>query len=56
LAEYALATAATIVSLFVLGVLGPLEKFFERRQAAVRRERDQYDRDKAERKQKQESD
>ena len=29
--EYSLATAAAIVSLFVLGVLGPLEKFFERR-------------------------
>ena len=29
--EYALASAAAIVSLFVLGVLGPLEKFLERR-------------------------
>lgn len=29
--EYALATAAAIVSLFVLGVLGPVEKYFEHR-------------------------
>ena len=50
LAEYALAVAAAVISLFVLGVLGPAEKFFERRQAENRRERDQYDRDKAERK------
>ena len=50
LAEYALATAAVVVSLFVLGVLGPLEKFFERRQAKHRRERDEADRQKAERK------
>jgi putative Mg2+ transporter-C (MgtC) family protein len=51
LAEYALAIAAAVISLFVLGVLGPAEKFFERQQAENRRERDQYDRDKAERKQ-----
>jgi putative Mg2+ transporter-C (MgtC) family protein len=50
LAEYALATAAAIVSLFILGVLGPIEKFFERRQALHRRQRDQDDREKAERK------
>ena len=51
LAEYALAVAAAIISLFVLGVLGPMEKFFERRQAENRREREQDDREKAERKQ-----
>ena len=31
LAEYALAIAAAVISLFVLGVLGPVEKVFERR-------------------------
>ncbi|MEX2316288.1 MAG: MgtC/SapB family protein [Pirellulales bacterium] len=51
LAEYALAVAAACVSLFVLGVLGPLENLFERRQAKIRREREEYDREKAERKQ-----
>jgi putative Mg2+ transporter-C (MgtC) family protein len=50
LAEYALAAAAALVSLFILGVLGPMEKWFERRQAANRRERDQADRLKTERK------
>jgi putative Mg2+ transporter-C (MgtC) family protein len=50
LAEYALATAAAIISLFVLGVLGPIEKYFERRQAQHRRERDKTDREKADRK------
>jgi putative Mg2+ transporter-C (MgtC) family protein len=50
LAEYALATAAACVSLFILGVLGPLEKYFERQQAVNRRRRDQVDDDKAERK------
>ncbi len=55
LAEYALATAAAIVSLFVLGVLGPIETFFERRQAMHRKERDQADREKAERKHEHES-
>jgi putative Mg2+ transporter-C (MgtC) family protein len=50
LAEYALATAAAIISLFVLGVLGPLEKFFEKRQAENRKERDEADRLKTERK------
>jgi putative Mg2+ transporter-C (MgtC) family protein len=50
LAEYALAVAAAIISLFVLGVLGPLEEFFEDRQAQHRRERDKYDREKADRK------
>jgi putative Mg2+ transporter-C (MgtC) family protein len=55
LAEYALAVAAAMISLFVLGVLGPLEKFFERRQASSRREREKYDRQKAKRKLDQES-
>jgi putative Mg2+ transporter-C (MgtC) family protein len=50
LAEYALAVAAAIVSLFVLGVLGPMEKYFERRQVVARKERDQIDGEKAERK------
>jgi putative Mg2+ transporter-C (MgtC) family protein len=50
LGEYALATAAAIVSLFVLGVLGPIEKFFERRQTLPRRQRDQEDRGKVARK------
>jgi len=50
LAEYALAVAAAVVSLFVLGVLGPMEKLFERRQARHRREREEADRKKAERK------
>jgi putative Mg2+ transporter-C (MgtC) family protein len=49
-AEYALAIAAVIVSLFVLAVLGPLEKVFERRQAQHRKERDIADRQKTERK------
>jgi putative Mg2+ transporter-C (MgtC) family protein len=31
LAEYSLATAAAVISLFVLGVLGPVEKALERR-------------------------
>jgi putative Mg2+ transporter-C (MgtC) family protein len=50
LAEYALAVAAALISLFVLGVLGPIEKFFERRQAQNRRERDKADTQKADRK------
>jgi putative Mg2+ transporter-C (MgtC) family protein len=50
LAEYALAVAAALVSLFVLGVLGPMETFFEHQQAKKRRERDEADRKKAERK------
>jgi putative Mg2+ transporter-C (MgtC) family protein len=50
MAEYALAVAAALISLFVLGALGPMEKFFEKRQAENRRERDEYDREKAERK------
>jgi putative Mg2+ transporter-C (MgtC) family protein len=29
LAEFALATASAVISLFVLGVLGPIEKYFE---------------------------
>ena len=55
LAEYALATAAAIISLFVLGVLGPIEKYFERRQAFHRRVREEMDQKKAERKQDHES-
>lgn len=55
MAEYALAAAAACVSLFVLGVVGPIEKFFERRQADHRRQRDQADRDKAERRKPHES-
>src|SRR3954466_4475731 len=31
LAEYSLAMASAAISLFILGVLGPIEKFFERR-------------------------
>lgn len=50
LAQYPLAVAAAVISLFVLGVLGPLEKLFERRQAQRREERDQIDRRKTERK------
>jgi putative Mg2+ transporter-C (MgtC) family protein len=55
LAEYALAIAAAFISLFVLGVLGPIEKYFERRQAQNRRERDKADREKADRKKDHES-
>jgi putative Mg2+ transporter-C (MgtC) family protein len=51
LGRYALAVAAAIISLFVLGVLGPLEKYFERRQAEHRKSRDRVDHEKAERKQ-----
>jgi putative Mg2+ transporter-C (MgtC) family protein len=50
LAQYALATASVVISLFVLGALGPVEKFFERRQAEYRKERDDADRLKTERK------
>ena len=49
LGEYAIAVAAAVISLFVLGVLGPIEKFFERQQAESRRERKEYDELKAER-------
>jgi putative Mg2+ transporter-C (MgtC) family protein len=55
LAEYALAAAAAIMSLFVLAVLGPAEKYFERRQAENRKERDDADRQKTERKLENES-
>jgi putative Mg2+ transporter-C (MgtC) family protein len=51
LGEYAIAVAAALISLFVLAVLGPLEKLFERRQAKSRLEREKYDEQKAERKQ-----
>jgi putative Mg2+ transporter-C (MgtC) family protein len=50
LAQYALAMASAVISLFVLAVLGPLEKYFEKRQAMNRRERDETDRQKTERK------
>jgi putative Mg2+ transporter-C (MgtC) family protein len=50
LGEYAIAVAAVVISLFVLGVLGPIEKFFERHQAESRQERKEYDKLKAERK------
>jgi putative Mg2+ transporter-C (MgtC) family protein len=55
LKEYALAAAAAAVSLFILGVLGPVERVFERRQATKRRERARDDSEKAERKQEIES-
>jgi putative Mg2+ transporter-C (MgtC) family protein len=55
LAQYALAVAAAVISLFVLGVLGPIEKYFERRQAQYRRERDRADSEKADRKKEHES-
>jgi putative Mg2+ transporter-C (MgtC) family protein len=54
--EYALAVAAAIISLFVLGGLGPIEKFFEQRQEAHRRARDKADRQKTERKLDREND
>ena len=40
LAEYSLATAAAVISLFVLGVLGPIEKFLEQRHK-LRKNQDQ---------------
>jgi len=49
LAEYALATAAAVMSLIVLGVLGPIEKLLERRQAEFRHARDEVVEEKAER-------
>jgi putative Mg2+ transporter-C (MgtC) family protein len=54
--EYALAVAAALVSLFVLGGLAPVETFFEKRQAEKRRKRDQADAHKADRKLDNESD
>lgn len=36
LAEFALATASAVISLFVLGVLGPIEKYLERRHESRR--------------------
>jgi putative Mg2+ transporter-C (MgtC) family protein len=39
--EYALATAAAIVSLFVLAVLGPIEKALERRHTMQERKQEQ---------------
>jgi len=44
LAEYSLATAAAVISLFVLGVLGPVEKILERRHKQ-RKKHDQDGRD-----------
>jgi putative Mg2+ transporter-C (MgtC) family protein len=55
LAEYALAVAAAIVSLFVLGVLGPIEKALEHHQETQRKERDETVARKAERKGENES-
>jgi putative Mg2+ transporter-C (MgtC) family protein len=55
LGRYALAVAATLISLFVLAVLGPIEKLFEQQQAQHRRERKEADHQKAERKQDYES-
>jgi putative Mg2+ transporter-C (MgtC) family protein len=49
LAAYALATAAAIISLFVLGVLGPMEKFFEHRHKLHCKKQDQIDRNEADR-------
>ncbi len=39
LAEYALAVASAAISLFVLGVLGPVEKFFEHRNKLHQKQR-----------------
>lgn len=50
LAHYALAIASTIVSLFILAGISPFEKFFEKRQAEIRKERDKTDRRKSDRK------
>src|SRR4051794_32663030 len=44
LAEYALATASAVISLFVLGVLGPVEKALERRHK-LRKNHDQNESD-----------
>jgi putative Mg2+ transporter-C (MgtC) family protein len=55
LGQYALAIAAALISLFVLGVLGPIETLFEQRHAQRRRERNEIDHQKAERKQELES-
>lgn len=43
LAEYALAIAGAVISLFVLGVLGPVEKMYERRQTRHGRPREESD-------------
>ena len=48
LAEYALAVASAVVSLFVLGVLGPIEKVFSHRQAQSRKEQEETDQFKSE--------
>ena len=44
LAEYALAVASALVSLFVLGVLGPIEKVFSHSGAQREKSEDQTDR------------
>ena len=49
LGEFALAIAGALVSLFVLGVLGPIEKVFEKHHAKYRKERDEADKQKTER-------
>jgi len=50
LGQFALSVAAAVISLFILGVLGPIETYFERRQEHHRRERDEVDEKKADRK------
>jgi putative Mg2+ transporter-C (MgtC) family protein len=49
LAEYALAVASAVVSLFVLGALSPVEKLFAKRQPKSRDGRTDVDLNKAER-------
>jgi putative Mg2+ transporter-C (MgtC) family protein len=49
LGEFALAIAGALVSLFVLGVLGPIEKLLEKHHAKHRKARDEADKQKAER-------
>jgi putative Mg2+ transporter-C (MgtC) family protein len=55
MAEYGLAIAAALMSLFILAGLGPMETFFERRQAMNRQDRDETDRQKSERKKENET-
>ncbi len=49
LAQYGLAIASAIVSLFILAGLGPIEKFLEHHHAKHRKDRDKADRLKMER-------
>lgn len=51
LAEYALALASALTSVFILGVLGPIEKLFSRRQARRHKESEETDRIESTRKQ-----